>query len=139
MALVCDLSPLIGFSKFHPHALLCDRLAGCIASAQKSKAVVWRLRLYDLVEVGMNLFPTGKKRTKAMKEGIHPDYHKITVVMTDGTEYETYSTWGAEGDRMNLEIDPTSHPAWTGGNQTLLDRGGRISRFKNKFKGIPGS
>ncbi|MEM9999310.1 MAG: 50S ribosomal protein L31 [Pseudomonadota bacterium] len=71
-----------------------------------------------------------------MKEGIHPDYHKITVVMTDGTEYETYSTWGAEGDRMNLEIDPTSHPAWTGGNQTLLDRGGRVSKFKDKFGGL---
>ncbi|MEM1376121.1 MAG: 50S ribosomal protein L31 [Pseudomonadota bacterium] len=71
-----------------------------------------------------------------MKEGIHPDYHKITVVMTDGTEYETYSTWGSEGDRMNLEIDPTSHPAWTGGNQTLLDRGGRVSRFKDKFGGL---
>ncbi|MEO1702684.1 MAG: 50S ribosomal protein L31 [Pseudomonadota bacterium] len=68
-----------------------------------------------------------------MREGIHPDYHKITVVMTDGTEYETYSTWGAEGDRMSLEIDPTSHPAWTGGNQTLLDRGGRVSKFKDKF------
>ncbi|MEO1749108.1 MAG: 50S ribosomal protein L31 [Pseudomonadota bacterium] len=68
-----------------------------------------------------------------MKAGIHPDYHKITVVMTDGTEYETYSTWGSEGDRMNLEIDPTSHPAWTGGNQTLLDRGGRVSKFKDKF------
>ncbi|MEL6920106.1 MAG: 50S ribosomal protein L31 [Pseudomonadota bacterium] len=71
-----------------------------------------------------------------MKEGIHPDYHKITVVMTDGSEYETFSTWGAEGDRMNLEIDPTSHPAWTGGNQTLLDRGGRVSKFKDKFGGL---
>ena len=71
-----------------------------------------------------------------MKEGIHPDYHKITVVMTDGTEYETYSTWGSDGDRMNLEIDPTSHPAWTGGNQTLLDRGGRVSKFKDKFGGL---
>ena len=71
-----------------------------------------------------------------MKEGIHPDYHKITVVMTDGTEYETYSTWGSDGDRMNLEIDPTSHPAWTGGNQTLRDRGGRVSKFKDKFGGL---
>ncbi|MEL6435837.1 MAG: 50S ribosomal protein L31 [Pseudomonadota bacterium] len=71
-----------------------------------------------------------------MKEGIHPDYHKITVVMTDGTEYETFSTWGADGDRMNLEIDPNSHPAWTGGQQTLMDRGGRVSKFKDKFAGL---
>ncbi|TIR14247.1 MAG: 50S ribosomal protein L31, partial [Mesorhizobium sp.] len=58
-----------------------------------------------------------------MKTDIHPDYHTIKVVMTDGTEYMTRSTWGKEGDTMNLDIDPTTHPAWTGGQQTLLDRG----------------
>jgi len=73
-----------------------------------------------------------------MKADIHPDYHTINVVMTDGTEYTTRSTWGAEGDTMRLDIDPTSHPAWTGGGQQLLDRGGRLSRFKNKFGGFIG-
>ncbi|MGI9400889.1 MAG: 50S ribosomal protein L31 [Rhizobiaceae bacterium] len=71
-----------------------------------------------------------------MKQDIHPSYHKITVVMTDGTEFETRSTWGSEGDKMNLDIDPTSHPAWTGGNQQLVDRGGRVSRFKKKYSGL---
>ncbi|MEM9669051.1 MAG: 50S ribosomal protein L31 [Pseudomonadota bacterium] len=71
-----------------------------------------------------------------MKSEGHPDYHFITVVMTDGTEYQTRSTYGSEGDRLVLDIDPTTHPAWTGGNQTLLDRGGRVSRFKDKFKGF---
>ena len=71
-----------------------------------------------------------------MKAGIHPDYHKIKVVMTDGTEYETFSTWGTEGGTMNLEIDPTSHPAWTGGNQQMLDRGGRVSKFNKRFGGL---
>ncbi len=70
-----------------------------------------------------------------MKSDIHPDYHTITVVMTDGSEFETRSTWGKEGDRLVLDIDPTTHPAWTGGNQQLLDRGGRLTRFKDKFKG----
>jgi large subunit ribosomal protein L31 len=69
-------------------------------------------------------------------EDFHPDYHLIKVVMTDGTEYQTYSTYGKEGDTLNLEIDPTTHPAWTGGNQHLLDRGGRVSRFKKKFEGL---
>lgn len=73
-----------------------------------------------------------------MKAEIHPDYHTINVVMTDGTEYTTRSTWGAEGDTMRLDIDPTSHPAWTGGGQQLLDRGGRLSRFNNKFAGFIG-
>ncbi len=74
-----------------------------------------------------------------MKKDLHPDYHAVTVVMTDGTEYTTRSCAGSAGDRIALDIDPRTHPAWTGGQQTLLDRGGRISRFKNKFKGIPGS
>ena len=69
-------------------------------------------------------------------KGLHPNYHKITVVMTNGNEFETYSTYGKEGDRLVLDIDPTTHPAWTGGSQQLMDRGGRLSRFKKKFEGM---
>jgi large subunit ribosomal protein L31 len=68
-----------------------------------------------------------------MKSGIHPDYHPITIVMTNGEKFVTRSTYGKAGDTMNLDIDPTSHPAWTGGTQTILDRGGRVSRFNQKF------
>ena len=74
-----------------------------------------------------------------MKKDTHPEYHMIKVVMTDGTEFETRSTYGSEGDTLNLDIDPTSHPAWTGSNQHLVDRGGRVSRFKDKFSGFLGS
>jgi large subunit ribosomal protein L31 len=72
----------------------------------------------------------------AMKADIHPDYHFITVVMTDGTTYQTRSTLGKEGQTLSLDIDPKSHPAWTGGNQQLMDRGGRVSRFNDKFAGF---
>ncbi|MFG1462412.1 50S ribosomal protein L31 [Xanthobacter sp. DSM 24535] len=71
-----------------------------------------------------------------MKSDVHPDYHFIKVVMTDGSEYTTRSTFGKEGDSLQLDIDPRTHPAWTGGTQQLLDRGGRVSRFKNKFGGL---
>ena len=71
-----------------------------------------------------------------MKQDIHPDYHTIKVVMTDGSEFTTRSTWGKEGDVMHLDIDPKSHPAWTGGQQHLIDRGGRVSRFQKKFSGF---
>ena len=37
---------------------------------------------------------------------LHPDYHQIKVVMTDGTEFITYSTYGKEGDELHLDIDP---------------------------------
>ena len=50
-----------------------------------------------------------------MKKGIHPDYHEIEVVMTDGSKFKTKSTWGKPSDTLKLEIDPKSHPAWTGG------------------------
>ncbi|HOV04369.1 MAG TPA: 50S ribosomal protein L31 [Hyphomicrobiales bacterium] len=74
-----------------------------------------------------------------MKTDIHPDYHVIKVVMTDGTEYFTRSTYGKEGDVLNLDIDPRTHPAWTGGSQHLIDRGGRLSKFKNKYAGFIGN
>jgi large subunit ribosomal protein L31 len=70
-----------------------------------------------------------------MKADIHPDYHTITVEMTDGTTYQTRSTWGKEGDRMKLEIDPKSHPAWTGGTR-VLQEGGRVARFKDRYKNL---
>jgi large subunit ribosomal protein L31 len=72
----------------------------------------------------------------AMKSDIHPDYHTIKVVMTNGTEFLTRSTFGKEGDTLNLDIDPNTHPAWTGGSQQLLDRGGRLSRFNSRFGGM---
>ncbi|WP_323038590.1 50S ribosomal protein L31 [Gemmobacter sp.] len=71
-----------------------------------------------------------------MKDGIHPDYHLITVKMTDGSTYQVRSTWGKEGDTMSLDIDPLAHPAWTGGNAKLMDTGGRVSKFKNKYAGL---
>ena len=68
-----------------------------------------------------------------MKKNIHPDYHKITVEMTDGISFDTRSTWGSEGDTLKLEIDPKSHSAWTGGKQKILDKG-RVSKFNKKFQ-----
>ena len=68
-----------------------------------------------------------------MKKNLHPDYHVIKVEMTDGTQFETKSTWGSEGEVLKLEIDPKSHAAWTGGKQKILDKG-RISKFNKNFK-----
>ena len=71
-----------------------------------------------------------------MKTEGHPDYHMIKVQMTDGTVFETRSTWGKEGDTMTLDIDPLSHPAWTGGSQRLLDAGGQVAKFNKRFGGL---
>lgn len=71
-----------------------------------------------------------------MKKDIHPDYHMITIQLTDGSTFQTRSTWGAEGDTLKLDIDPRTHPAWTGGGQHLVDTGGRLSRFNKKYEGF---
>jgi len=71
-----------------------------------------------------------------MKKDIHPEYHLIDVKMTDGTIVQMKSTYGAEGDTLSLDIDPSVHPAWTGGNAKLLDTGGRVSKFKKKYEGL---
>lgn len=73
-----------------------------------------------------------------MKKDTHPKYHEITVVMTDGSTFQTRSTWGKPGATMKLDIDPKSHPAWTGVHR-LMDTGGQLAKFKNRFKnlGIP--
>lgn len=70
-----------------------------------------------------------------MKKDIHPDYHTIKVQMTDGSTFETRSTWGKEGDVLKLDVDPKSHPAWTGVHR-LMDTGGQLAKFKNRFKGL---
>ena len=70
-----------------------------------------------------------------MKKNKHPNYHKIKVIMTDGSNFETMSTWGKEGDSLKLDIDPKSHAAWIGGSQKVLDKG-RVSKFFKKFKNL---
>ena len=70
-----------------------------------------------------------------MKANIHPEYHEINVVMTDGFKFKTRSTWGKEGDTLTLDIDPKSHPAWTGVHR-LLDSGGQLAKFNKRFSGL---
>jgi large subunit ribosomal protein L31 len=72
-----------------------------------------------------------------MKKDGHPDYHEITVVMTDGTEFVTRSTYGKPGDKLHLDIDPKTHPAWTGMHR-MVDRGSQLAKFNKRFAGIGG-
>jgi large subunit ribosomal protein L31 len=71
-----------------------------------------------------------------MKKDTHPDYHIIDVKMTNGDIVQMKSTWGTEGATLSLDIDPSVHPAWTGGSSRLLDTGGRVSKFKKKYEGL---
>jgi large subunit ribosomal protein L31 len=66
-----------------------------------------------------------------MKKDIHPSYNKLVVTMTDGSTFETRSTLAA--GTLRLDIDPISHPAWTGIHR-LINAGGQLARFNNRFK-----
>jgi large subunit ribosomal protein L31 len=71
-----------------------------------------------------------------MKKDIHPDYHTINVVLTDGSTFQTRSTYGKEGDTLRLDVDPRTHPAWTGTAGRILDTGGQLARFNKRFQGF---
>ena len=79
--------------------------------------------------------PTACRKPTAMKKDIHPDYHDITVVMTDGTELPMRSTYGSPGQSLRLDIDIKTHPAWTG-VQRLNESGGQVAKFNKRFAGL---
>ncbi|MEM7047943.1 MAG: 50S ribosomal protein L31 [Pseudomonadota bacterium] len=70
-----------------------------------------------------------------MKKDIHPDYHDIKVIMTDGKTFKTRSTFGQDGETLRLEIDRTTHPAWTGKHK-IVDSGGQVAKFNKRFQGF---
>ena len=69
-----------------------------------------------------------KKEVTMMKEGIHPQYEKVTVKCACGAEFETRST----KKDIRLDICSKCHPFFTG-KQKLVDTGGRVDRFKKRF------
>ena len=71
-----------------------------------------------------------------MKKDIHPNYHTIKVQLTDGSSFETKSTFGKEGDTLKLDIDPISHPAWTGEDSKLMDSDGQVAKFNKRFQNL---
>ena len=89
-------------------------------------------RTYDIA-LGVREEASGSEIS--MKKETHPDYHEITVVMTDGSERKTRSTWGKPGDVLKLDIDPKTHPAWTGQHR-IVDSGGQVARFNKRFAGL---
>ncbi len=77
-----------------------------------------------------------------MKQGIHPDYHKVLFVDTaTGDEWVTRSTMTSRDKRevdgeelpvVKLEISSCSHPFWTG-TMRELDADGKIDRFRKRY------
>jgi large subunit ribosomal protein L31 len=74
--------------------------------------------------------PNVKERV-SMKEGIHPDYHEVTVHCACGNTFKTRSTY--KDSMLRVEICSNCHPFFTG-KQKLVDTAGRVERFQRKYQ-----
>jgi len=63
-----------------------------------------------------------------MKEGIHPEYHDVTVTCGCGASFQTRST----KKDIRLEICSSCHPFFTG-KQKFVDTTGRVEKFLRKY------
>jgi len=72
---------------------------------------------------------TGREED-TVKEGIHPDYHPVTVHCACGNTFQTRSTM--KGQMLRVEICSNCHPFFTG-KQKLVDTAGRVERFQRKY------
>ncbi len=67
-----------------------------------------------------------------MRKDIHPEYHEITVTCSCGNApFVTRSTLKKEA--LHLEICSECHPFYTG-KQKLVDTGGRVEKFRDRYK-----
>ncbi|WP_369602909.1 50S ribosomal protein L31 [Hahella sp. SMD15-11] len=64
-----------------------------------------------------------------MKKGIHPDYQEITISCSCGNTIKTRSTLCKD---LHVDVCSNCHPFYTG-KQKVIDAGGRIDRFKQRF------
>ena len=65
-----------------------------------------------------------------MRAGIHPTYRATRIVCVCGNVIETRSTH--DKDELHVEICANCHPFFTG-KQKLLDRAGRVERFRRRY------
>ena len=64
-----------------------------------------------------------------MKEGLHPEYKEVKVTCACGNSFATRSTAGRE---LNLDVCSSCHPFYTG-KQKIVDTGGRVEKFRQKY------
>jgi large subunit ribosomal protein L31 len=70
-----------------------------------------------------------------MQAAIHPRYEDVTVRCSCGAEYHTRSTLCED---ISVDVCSNCHPFYTG-KQKILDKGGRVERFRKRFGNRAGS
>lgn len=66
-----------------------------------------------------------------MKKNIHPDFKLTNVYCVCGESFQIKST--KSDNKISVDICSKCHPFFTG-KQKFVDSGGRIDRFKKRFK-----
>ena len=64
-----------------------------------------------------------------MRKGIHPKYEPTTITCACGFVINTKST----GKDIKVEVCSKCHPFYTGSNQRMVEKGGRVERFKKRY------
>ena len=64
-----------------------------------------------------------------MKTDIHPNYQEITTTCSCGNVLPVMSTLK---DNLSLDVCAKCHPFYTG-KQKILDSGGRVKKFQDRF------
>ena len=65
-----------------------------------------------------------------MKQGIHPNYHEITVTCSCDNKFTTKSAM--EKEAFTIEVCSECQPFYTG-QQKIVDSTGRVDKFNQKF------
>lgn len=75
-----------------------------------------------------------KQTEKARKDSIHPNFRMIEVVDTKGNKFNIASAYSQ--DVLKLDIDTSTHPAWTKELNYVNKDAGKVAQFNKKFSGL---
>lgn len=64
-----------------------------------------------------------------MKKNTHPKYEPTTITCVCGFIIDTRST----SKDIRVEVCSKCHPFYTGSKQRIVEKGGRVERFKKKY------
>ena len=79
-----------------------------------------------------------------MRDGIHPDYHPVVFhdvsadfkVLTRSTATSSETVKWEDGNEypvIKFDLSSASHAFYTGKDQQISDRGGRIEQFRQRY------
>lgn len=72
------------------------------------------------------------------KSDIHPKQYDVMITLNNGEKFSM--KLGCDKGVMQLDIDPTNHPAWRSEQGTFLNTNNdQVSKFKKKYGSIFGN